>query len=873
MKRYFFPILISCAVNMSCFCGYSGNKEKPQRPGDVGCAELVVNGKSNYEIVVPDSPDNPPAATFINLAAELIKNCLKESSGVELPVVKESGHDSSKPGIFIGSTEFAEKNGISVNELSDWAYIIKNMKGNIIIAGRDYQPVGNPKSNNYKSYILGTLKGTTSFLEKQVGVKFLLPGTHGIEVPKRTGISVGTDLNIREHPLLEFISGPNNNDPVYAVANNYFSANRIKLYGGHSYYDAVPVDKYLKTNPEYFALIGGVRSGTRNHLCISNPDVQELLYKEMLAQLDRGYAAVELGQTDAYTECECENCKKLYGVSDTGEKLWILHRDLAARVLKARPGKKVIILSYGHTLPPPGTFNDFPENVMIELSSYNPEDFEKWRRHKVPGGFITYTYNWGYYQQVGLTPQRTPLFAGNQASLFLKNGVKGVYLCGFGELFGMQGPAYYVYGKMLGSPQLNYEDLLNEYYNAAYGNAGIPMRAFFNALYRRLELYSSLIGFRCENSNYPDFSRTRKAYLPDNPRIILAYIYSPDLIELMEKNLKRAENVADSQKSRKRIALVRKEFDYVKNLASIIHAYNAYRIKPDCQNFEDLASLVDERNRIISGFYRKNKIITLEDWPDIKFMGHADETSIKENGRMNAMLGAPFNWNIDLLKKHKVLPGVSKKVMSAKKISSADGLDWNLDSDIWKNIPYQDLSEIQMGNLKEKTKFKICYDDKYIYIGFICDFPAKDVNLSELGHDGQCWREECLEIFLDPCAGREKYYHFIFNPVKNSFYEASNGFITDPADPGIGKDDASWNCEWTYESHIDQKENKWHSIVKIPFASLSTPAPAAGTAWLMNIGREHCFQDSKKRELSLWSPNLEALNFHEKESFGELIFE
>ena len=61
----------------------------------------------------------------------------------------------------------------------------------------------------------------------------------------------------------------------------------------------------------------------------------------------------------------------------------------------------------------------------------------------------SYIYNWGDYVRCGMTPKRTPKFCADQAREFLKYGVKGLYRCGFGENFGMEGPSYYVYGNKI----------------------------------------------------------------------------------------------------------------------------------------------------------------------------------------------------------------------------------------------------------------------------------------------------------------------------------------------------------------------------------------------------------------------------------------
>ena len=98
---------------------------------------------------------------------------------------------------------------------------------------------------------------------------------------------------------------------------------------------------------------------------------------------------MEIAQTDGYVACECKKCADLYGVSDRGEKLWILHRSIAERLNKEMPGKKVLIISYGPTANPPKTFNAFPENTMIEICYYDDARLEAWKKIKVPQGFTT----------------------------------------------------------------------------------------------------------------------------------------------------------------------------------------------------------------------------------------------------------------------------------------------------------------------------------------------------------------------------------------------------------------------------------------------------------------------------------------------------
>jgi hypothetical protein len=354
--------------------------------------------------------------------------------------------------------------------------------------------------------------------------------------------------------------------------------------------------------------------------------------------------------------------------------------------------------------------------------------------------------------------------------------------------------------------------------------------------------------------------------------VILAYNYSPDVLKTMDTNLQRAEKLAEGQKVKKRLALVRKEFDYVKNLASTIHLYNAYRTVPSWQAFNTLADSIERRNRMIDALCRKGRVAKLKDWPGIDFLGSVDIETLKVNGRQGGPLSAPFNWNTALLKKKKVLPGINKKKLAIHKASAQIPVSGDFDRGIWQDIPYQSMGEIQMGQLREQTRFKMAYDADNLYIAFNCTLPVDEMKFSPVGHDGAAWGQECLEIFIDPFGNREKNYHFIFNPLKNSYYDAARGFVEDPLDPQYGKNDASWNGKWAYYNWLDRKNRQWKALVKIPFETLKIASPGRGSTWLLNIGREHYIPNTKKLELSLWSPNLEAMNFHEKEAFGEVAF-
>ena len=847
MKLYRF---LAFAAILSLLTSGCGTMRTVQNAPEI---TLVKDGQSAYQIVLPAQTPNPGIDLCLKEVAQCLQKSLQEGSGALLPIVSEDKMSADKPYISLGGTALARNIGLCPEKFQHYNGCILSDRGNIYLIGHDAHGQGLEKRDHFSRYFMGSAKTAVVFMEDYLGVRFLLPGDNGIAVKKNASITLPGNLKRDVKPQLIYANS--SSDFLYSLANNGLGRGGFHIYGGHSYYDAVPEKTYAESNPEYFILRAGVRNPKGNHLCISNPAVQDLIYAEMLRRLDAGAEVVELAQTDGYQPCECDKCAAFGNTDDPGEKLWILHDQLARRLEKDRPGKKVMIISYGPTAHPPKSISALPSNTMVELCYYSEENFAEWSKVKVPQGFTVYIYFWGTYNMTGFAPKRTAAYCKRMVTRFVDNNVRGIYRCGFGENFGLEGPVYYVFGKLLDNPAADENLLLEEYYSMAFQEAAGPMRTFYQTLYRQLEAFS-LLG---DNRVLP------------NPRTMLGYIFSVDVLDTMSKNLARAKNIATNDKVSKRLALVEAEFKYCHNLASITHLYNAYRLKPSKQSFLPLAEAIDARNALIDSYYPNGKNLILPDWPQVRFLGRQPRSMMMSNGRLSATLGAPYTWNTKLLLDNNILPGVGKKTATVLK-ADAPLSKTDFTTGGWSKANWEVLNGIQLGDIEEKSRFKVIRDNENFYVGIETDLGA-DRTITAVGHDGPCWGQDCLELIIDPQGVREEYFHFIFGPVADSFYEAAFGLIKDPIDPGFNKSDPSWNGKWEYLS--TRKGDKWYGFARIPFASLGVSEPAAGTIWTFNVGRES-FKNAKKGsvgpELSLWSPNLETMSFRDRDSFGELTF-
>lgn len=820
---------------------------------------LIRDGKSEHRIVLPAKGRQPAVDKYLKQTAEQLRDILRESSGAELPVVWENEIKPGTPGIYIGNTAEFRRQGGNVQDYKGLTNRILIRSGNVFLAGVDHAR-DTSAWHTYDQVQLGSVRAVVHFLERFAGVEFLMPGPTGTNVPVHKSVKLPAAFDNTEIPRLQMAAG-RSNDLFYDCANENFGFGTVFHYRGHSYYAAVPKAKFGKTHPEYYIELDGKRDPSLGHVCISNPEVQELIYREALRRLDAGADTVQVAQTDGYTQCECKSCQAFGGVSDPAEKIWILHRTLAERLKKDRPGKRLQLLAYGPNWNPPETFDTFPGNVIIELCSYSQEDFARWKHIKGIAGFAVYLYNWGEYHVPGLLPKRPPEYLGEQARLFARNKVSGVYRCGAGELYGLEGPGYYVHAQMLRNPELNEFTMARHYVDRVFLEAAEPMQGFYNLLNARLEAYSRLDG------NYGG-----KDKLPGDPRTTVCFLWSPELIAVLEQKLAAAEKLARTPKVKQRLDLVRREFTYAVSLAKTLHFYNAYRLNPDSASFEHLGNAVTAHQTLVNSYYdNKGKAKKIPGWQEIRFLGEMPRSMLMSNGRLRAEIGAPLNWNIPFLRSRKILPGTQKRQLTIGRCSAAPSFDFAAPE--WQKVPWQELGHIQLGELKEATRFKVLYDAQNVYFAMESDLPAERKH-QPVGHDGQAWLQDSLEILIDPLGTREVSYHFIFNPVADSYYEGARGLIRDPLHPKFGQEDAQWNGKWSYQTRRDG--SRWLALVTIPFAAFGQTVPASGTQWTLNVARQSYYSPKMKwqGETGLWSPNLENMFIDRNlEAFGTAVFQ
>ncbi|MGB8166892.1 MAG: DUF4838 domain-containing protein [Chthoniobacteraceae bacterium] len=876
-----FFISFACFFILALGPGASGQAaaSSDDEPEDI---ILGFRGKSKYQIVVPDVAANAATESSVTRAAELLQQAFAANK-VELATVKESALDAARPAFFLGATKFAAANGVDVRQLRGWAFAHKVVGRNVIIAGNDEPDALEEKRDiagwrtGSKAAPLpfeGTLFGTAEFVHRFVGARFLSPDDAGTTFVPQSIIHVPPMLDVRSEPQFaehDMHTGPE----LFYTANHCRRFTRVWSRGGHQHPSAVPISEYGKTHPEYFILTGNVRQpavgATDGQLCLSNPEVRELIYKHILACCDQGFDVIELGQADGFRPCQCVECAALYGVRPTtkpgdgiafnndrawAEKLWIMHRDMAVRLMKDRPDKKLMMTSYGPTLPPPQTFREFPKNTIIEMMHSDAEAFAAWKQLAVPGGFSAYLYNWGNFHLVGLTPLNTVSMIAEQNRLLVENNVHSVQVNGSpgAGQWGLEGPNIYIYLRLGIDPRTQTANqLFDEYLQAAFRECESPMRRFFVNLQKRVELWKLIESYANRQGRDSIFA--------------LGTLWPPDVISSLEDDLAAAEGGAQLPEVKRRLDVVRYEFDFLKHLALVINAWRNHQAMNNAASLAQLLDAVDARNAFVAGVVNGDAKYPKKKNPAYRF---ADERSLKYAGRY--LDRAPFNWDTVKMRANPESMHQQTQTLAIERVTGP----LTLDSARWEKAESHPLLPADVAKpLQAPTNFRVLCDDANLYVRVSGAQPAEKMTFAARGHDAELWLQESIVVNVSPIADRSRYFYFAYEPEPTSFNDAEHGFITDYLHPRYGWNDEGWNGAWTFETKLVAAQNRWESMAVIPFETLRTKTPKAGDTWYLNVGRVHFLDAARKqegREFSAWTGKLNASRIPGDASFGKATF-
>ncbi|MBR2372876.1 MAG: DUF4838 domain-containing protein, partial [Lentisphaeria bacterium] len=717
-------------------------------------AELVIadKGMSEYQIVIPDQHRDKLFDKYIALGGNVIRTAVRKASGAELPVRRESVKIPGRSAIYVGNCRELKKYNIDPGRFQPWEHGISVRGRDIFVYGGDAPTPFKNRKPSYLHNTLGSLKAACFFAERFVNTRFVGMSlysdgeNHGVRTLPLKKITIPEKFEFRAKARFRHCDG-NTGGLLYAVANNFFFDCGAE-YDVHYHPRAVPQEKYFKSNPEYFALINGSRyyhgatalNKARPQYCLSNPAVQELIFREALSRADAGYKVVELGQSDGFKPCQCDNCRKWYGTSKWNEKLWLFHRDLADRLQKARPGVEIAIACYGPTHNIPASFDRFPgKGVIIDVAPATAELLESWKKFNLTG-MAAWIYYFGNYLPCGYTPAYDLEFLQRENLRLHNTPVTSFYNCGLMASPALGGPWIYAWGQFCADPRKSIEVILRDYCRFGFGEKAAPyLIRFFKFIDRQMKR------FPLESEDFNDFSSRRRI----NAIKLWNMRYPRSVIAELKKLFSAAMKYCDPADPMVRELKI--EFEYMVLSAAVCHLAEELEKNPCDEKRLQLADAVDARRDFI------NKLPRLS-WAPAHISGAFRNTKVvrlQAGGYDSGVFGGVFNSDTRLLRlRNRSLEAVRVKDFSDPR---------------WKSIRSIKLLPMGRDTLELPVSFQLGYNEKAILIR--CSAPLKKPPVKmPLERDSmKLWRNAVWETVI---AAGDARRHFVFNPLPGSSYDA-----------------------------------------------------------------------------------------------------
>jgi len=147
------------------------------------------------------------------------------------------------------------------------------------------------------------------------------------------------------------------------------------------------------------------------------------------------------------------------------------------------------------------------------------------------------------------------------------------------------------------------------------------------------------------------------------------------------------------------------------------------------------------------------------------------------------------------------------------------------------------------------TTVYVGYTEQALYVGAkLFDPQPQQLRREVTQRDGEVWRDDCLELFVDTAGKRQDYAHLAVNALGTK-YDSYDRVVLE---------DFQWEAVATIH------DDGWSVEISLPFANQVAPQP--GDEWIVEVGRNAARADV----LSSWGYHNKS--FHEPQNFGTLIF-
>lgn len=575
--------------------------------------DIVINNKPEAVIVIPDKTTDQ-----IRLAAKDLSSYIHMSTGAQIPIIHESDIDNykNKVKIWVGQTQYVVNSKVGTRNLSGDGFIIDFPdRCNMLIAG---------------STDWGIEFGVYEFLERYVGVRWLLPGPNGDYIPKHNSIRI-KKITVKQEPsffsrLLSGLRGA----PQATWARRNRMHGQIKFH--HNLLNLFPPSKYADVHPEFYPILRGKRFIPKEGVagwqpCFSAQGIVDEAVKNICDYFSKHpeESSYSLGVNDSGGHCECDICrvknggvKNFLGLRNMSDLYFEWANAVVEGVLKKYPDKWFGCLAYSEVAAPPSKIKVHPRIVPFMTydrmkwvaPSYEAEGkklTEQWHRQSPVLGWYDYIYG---------TPYLVPRVYFHKMADYYRHGYAQGVRAMYAEAYPNwgEGPKLYVALKLQWNLNLDVDKLLGEWYEKCVGKEAAP---YLKAYY---DLWENFWTKKVPKSKW--FSAGGQ-YL---------WFHEAGYIDVMDDEifksrylLEKAVAVTKTSDQKKRADLILKAFEYYE--ASVISykdkdkcsGVSAFQFGHDCDQYRKMK---DKRLSLINEFQDDPVLIHPRRFDQFKSLGY-----------------------------------------------------------------------------------------------------------------------------------------------------------------------------------------------------------------------------------------------------------
>ena len=204
---------------------------------------------------------------------------------------------------------------------------------------------------------------------------------------------------------------------------------------------------------------------------------------------------------------------------------------------------------------------------------------------------------------------------------------------------------------------------------------------------------------------------------------------------------------------------------------------------------------------------------------------------------------------------------------TARFVSSDSGPDLDSHSPFWIGAP-RIVAEVDFyGNVVpgHRTEVLLQWTTSNLYVLFICPYDQLHLkpNPNLAAETYELWNWDVAEVFIgDDFTNIRRYKEFEVSP-QGEWVDLDVDLDNPPHETGW-----IWQSGIQVSARIDAPCSTWYGFMRIPWPSISSHPPAAGSQFRANFYR--CQGSDPERKYIAWLP-VHRPRFHTPERFGTLV--